>query len=292
MSSIYPSNSNTPAIGEYSELIISEEHSAGLLLDGGTLGNILLPNNQVRDEFQLGERLRVFIYLDSEDRVIATCQRPRVQVGQVANLEVIDINDTGAFLDWGLSKDLFLPYSEQKQPLKVGQYCVVYVSLDNTQRIVASTHLSHHIKDAISPDNHKYKAGSKARLLIAGRTDLGYKAVVDHKYWGIISNDIIREPLRIGQRYDGYIRRVREDLRLDLSIEPIGYKKVDGLSEQILARLNEGDGFLAIGDKSPAGLIEKHFSVSKRAYKMAIGKLYKDRIITIETDGIRLLKDN
>lgn len=278
----------TPELGQYAELTVLETHSAGLLMSGGKHGNILLPNNQVLDSFKVGDSIRVFVYLDSEDRVIATRQRPRAQVGQVANLQVVDVNATGAFLDWGLSKDLFLPYSEQKQPVTEGQHCLVYVRLDNTGRILATTHLSHHIEDTADPRDGEYKTGQKVDLMIVSRTDLGYKAVVDNKYWGLIHKDSIHQPLKAGQRRDGYIRRLREDERLDLSLEPIGHQKADDLSVRVLNELKQLGGFLDIGDKSPADIIEKRFGVSKRAYKMAIGKLYKERLIDIEAGGIRL----
>lgn len=276
----------TPEVGQYATLEVLEFHQAGLLLEGGDFGNILLPNKQVPDDVEVGDSLKVFIYLDSEDRIIATMQRPRATVGQVANLQVVDVNETGAFLDWGLAKDLFLPFSEQKQRLEPDQFCIVYVHLDNTGRIAATTRLNRFITD-FSAD---YTVGEKVKLLIASRTEMGYKAVINDQHWGLIHNESIRQAIRVGQRIEGYIRKVRDDEKLDLSLEPIGYKKVDNLTSKILTKLKDNNGFLAVGDKSPAELIEMHFGVSKRVYKMAIGKLYKERIITIESKGIRLLK--
>lgn len=279
----------TPVIGRYATLKITEFHPAGALLEGGNFGNILLPNRQVPEGIDVDDSLRVFIYRDSEDRIIATTQRPRVQLGQVANLEVIDVNETGAFLDWGLSKDLFLPFADQKNQAKVGQHVLIYVHLDNTERLAATTYLDRYLED-VGPD---YSLGQKVSLVVANRTDIGQKVVVDHSFWGLIHIDNIRQSLKIGQRLEGYIRQPRSDGRLDISLEQPGYKKVGGLSEQILERLKSSDdGFLAIGDKSPAPLIEAEFKVSKRAYKMAVGKLYKDRIITIEPGGIRLIKQD
>ena len=275
-----------PEIGRYATLPVVEHHPAGCYLDGGDLGDILLPNKQVPENTEIGDKLKVFIYLDSEDRIIATMQRPRVLIRQAANLQVVDVNDTGAFLDWGLAKDLFLPFSEQKQRLEIDQHCIVYVHMDNTGRLAATTRLNRFIKD----ESEGLKVGDKVKLLIAGRTQMGYKAIVNDEYWGLIHNESIRQAIRIGQRVEGYVRKVRDDKKLDLSLEPIGYKKVDPLKAKILKKLKESNGFLAVGDKSPADLIEMHFGVSKRVYKMAIGKLYKERIIAIESNGIRLLK--
>mgnify|MGYP000635349718 CR=1 FL=1 len=280
----------TPLVGKYANLEIGELLPMGALLIAGEMGNILLPNKQVPDKSQVGDVVKVFIYLDSEDRVIATCQRPRVTVGQVANLQVADVNEMGAFLDWGLVKDLFLPFAEQKTRLEVDQNCIVYVYMDNTDRIIATTRLNRFIKDEVAVIYDNYNPGDKVRVLIAARTELGYKAIVDNKYWGLIHNSDIRQAVRVGQKVDAYIRKQRDDKRLDLSLQPIGYQKVGGLSEQIMQKVEEGNGFLALSDKSPAELIEMHFGVSKRAFKMAIGKLYKDRKIVIESKGIRAIK--
>ncbi|WP_299973348.1 S1-like domain-containing RNA-binding protein [uncultured Pseudoteredinibacter sp.] len=276
----------TPKMGRYAHLNVVDFHPAGALLDGGKLGNILLPGRQVPKDIEINDSIRVFIYRDSEDRVIATTQRPKVQLHQVANLKVLDVNSTGAFLDWGLSKDLFLPYSNQSNKVVAGQHILIYVYLDNEDRLTATTLLDRHIKDFSSD----YKLGEKVRLTIANRSELGQKVIVDHQYWGLIHKDNIRQPLKIGQRVDGYIRQLRDDKRLDISLEQPGYKKVGGLSDQILERLQSAGGYIALADKSPADLIEAEFGVSKRVYKMAIGKLYKNRIITIESDGIRLIE--
>ncbi len=281
---------STPLVGKYATLEVGEILPMGALLIAGEFGNILLPNKQVPDNCKVGDIVKVFIYLDSEDRVIATCQRPRATVGQVANLEVADVNEMGAFLDWGLVKDLFLPFAEQKTRLEAGQHCIVYVYMDNTDRIIATTRLNRFIKDEVATIYDNYNPGDKVRILIAARTELGYKAIVDNKYWGLIHHSDIRQAIRVGQKVDAYIRKQRDDKRLDLSLQPIGYQKVGGLSEQIMQKVEDGNGFLALSDKSPAELIEMHFGVSKRAFKMAIGKLYKERKITIESKGIRAIK--
>ena len=280
---------DTPLVGKYANLEIGELLPMGALLIAGEMGNILLPNKQVPDKSEVGDVVKVFIYLDSEDRVIATCQRPRATVGQAANLRVADVNEMGAFLDWGLVKDLFLPFAEQKKRLEVDQECIVYLYMDNTDRIIATTRLNRFIKDEVAVIYDNYNPGDKVRILIAATTELGYKAIVDNKYWGLIHHSDVRQAIRVGQKVDAYVRKQRDDKRLDLSLQPIGYQKVGGLSEQIMQKVEEGNGFLALSDKSPAELIEMHFGVSKRAFKMAIGKLYKDRKIVIESKGIRAI---
>ena len=282
-------------LGRYNTLKVQELAPHGAYLDDEDGGQILLPTRQVPEGTEIGDDIKVFVYLDSEDRWIATCQRPRVQLHQVASLEVVDVNRTGAFLDWGLAKDLFVPFAEQKQRMEQGKSYLVYVLLDNTGRLIGSTRLNRYIHDEAksnwpgAPD--PYKVGDQARLLISHRTELGYKAVVDDEFWGVIHHDDIRKAIRPGQKLEGYIKRVRDDHRLDLALEPIGHAKISPLAGRILKKLQDGDGTLGLSDKSPADLIELHFGVSKRVFKMAIGQLFKERKIVIEADHIRLAND-
>ncbi len=278
--------------GRYHTLTVLEEQPHGLYLDDAEGGKILLPRKQIPDNTAIGDALKVFVYLDSDDRPIATTLRPKAQLHQVAWLNVVDVNKTGAFLDWGLAKDLFVPFSEQKQRLEPGKSCAVYVYLDNTGRIVASTKLNRFIKDEVASiwpgEPLPLKNGDAVKLLITQRTELGYKAVVNNEYWGILYNTDIRSAVRVGQKMDGYIKRVRDDKRLDLMLEPAGHEKAESLAKRILKKLEENRGYLPMGDHSPADLIELHFAVSKRTFKMAIGKLFKERQIIIEENGIRL----
>lgn len=282
-------------LGRYNTLKVQELAPHGAYLDDEDGGQILLPTRQVPEGTEIGDDIKVFVYLDSEDRWIATCQRPRVQLHQVASLEVVDVNRTGAFLDWGLAKDLFVPFAEQKQRMEQGKSYLVYVLLDNTGRLIGSTRLNRYIHDEAksnwpgAPD--PYKVGDQARILISHRTELGYKAVVDDEFWGVIHHDDIRKAIRPGQKLEGYIKRVRDDHRLDLALEPIGHAKISPLAGRILKKLQDGDGTLGLSDKSPADLIELHFGVSKRVFKMAIGQLFKERKIVIEADHIRLAND-
>jgi predicted RNA-binding protein (virulence factor B family) len=281
---------NTPEylvkIGEINELAIIEQQSMGLYLDDLQGGKILLPSRYVPNQFRLGENIKVFIYFDSEDRIIATTEKPKTQVGKITQLEVIATNSVGAFLDWGLSKDLLVPFSEQKQGLVVGDKCVVYTYLDkHSQRVVATTRLNRFIKD----NSEGLSVNDKIKLIVTERTSLGYKVAINTRYWGVIHTSDIHQSIRVGQTLDGFVKYIREDKKVDVSLQEAGYGRVETLTEKILIQLEKQNGFLAIGDKSPAELIEIHFGVSKRAYKMAIGKLYKDRKINIDHDGIHLI---
>jgi uncharacterized protein len=280
-------------LGLYNTLTVIDELPQGLYLDDNEDGRLLLPRRQVPDGTSIGDNLNVFVYLDSNDRPIATLQRPLVQLHQAAALQVKEVNRMGAFLDWGLTKDLFVPFGEMNQRMEEGKTYVVYVYLDNTNRLIASAKLNRFIKDEAKAnwpgDADPFVKGDKVDLLIAQRTDLGYKAVVNNEYWGLIHQSQIRTAIRVGQRIDGYVRGVREeDHRLDISLEPLGHIRMDPVAEKIMQKLENGDGTLSFNDKSPADLIELNFGVSKRVFKMAIGKLYKQREIVIEDNGIRL----
>jgi predicted RNA-binding protein (virulence factor B family) len=280
-------------IGLFHTLTVSDVQNQGLYLNDGEGGRILLPKRYVPDNTNVGDEIKVFVYLDSDDRPIATTQRPRVTLHQAANLQVVDVNTTGAFLDWGLPKDLFVPFAEQNQRMEPGNNYVVYVTLDNTGRLIGSNKLNRFIQDeakAIWPgEPAPFEQGDKVKMLIAQRTDIGYKAIVNDKYWGVLHESQIHTAIRVGQRFEGYVRRVREeDHRLDLSLEPLGHTRADPVAKKILAKLHESGGSLGLGDHSPADLIELHFGVSKRAFKMAMGKLFKQREIVIIPEGICL----
>ncbi|WP_320819563.1 S1 RNA-binding domain-containing protein [Thalassolituus sp.] len=280
-------------LGRYNTLTVIDELPQGIYLDDNEDGRLLLPRRQIPEGTKKGDSLNVFVYLDSDDRPIATLQRPRVQLHQAAALDVKEVNRTGAFLDWGLAKDLFVPFGEMNQRMEEGKTYVVYVYLDNTNRLIATAKLNRFIKDEAKATwpgaADPFEQGDKVNLLIAQRTDLGYKAVVNNEYWGLIHESQIRTAIRVGQRMDGYVRRVREeDHRLDISLEPLGHVRIDPVADKIMKKLKDGNGSLGLNDKSPADLIELHFGVSKRAFKMAIGKLYKERQIVIEDEGIRL----
>lgn len=280
-------------IGLFHTLTVSDVQNQGLYLNDGDGGRILLPKRYVPDGTNVGDKIKVFVYLDSDDRPIATTQRPRVTLHQAAHLQAIDVNTTGAFMDWGLPKDLFVPFAEQNQRMEPGKSYVVYVTLDNTGRLIGSNKLNRFIKDEAKAnwpgEPAPFEQGHKVKLLVAQRTDIGYKAIVNDEFWGVLHESQIHTAIRVGQRFEGYVRRVREeDHRLDLSLEPLGHTRADPVAKKILAKLQDSGGSLGIGDHSPADLIELHFGVSKRAFKMAMGKLFKQRQIVIIPEGICL----
>lgn len=273
-------------LGHYNDMTLLKKEHMGWFLDGGLFGKVLLPNRYAPEDCKAGDSLRVFLYLDSEDRAIATTQRPLATVEQVAYLQVKSINKVGAFLNWGLAKDLLVPFSEQKRPMKEGQFYIVYLYLDKSNRIVASERLNRFLKDQAQ----QYEFNDKVKIIPHSPTDLGYKAVVDDKYWGLIHASDISQPLKIGKKLEGYIKQPRADGKLDISLKPLGYQKTGQLSDVIFEKLGQAGGSIPLGDKSPAEDIEAYFGVSKRVFKMAIGKLYKEKKILIEKDSIQLAK--
>ena len=233
----------------------------------------------------MGERLDVFVYHDSEDRLIATTLKPRIEVGGFACLKVVAVNHVGLFLDWGLPKDLFLPHSEEKRPLQVGDHCVVHAYLDpRTRRVTATARLDRYLDNTPA----RYRRGQAVELLVVERTDLGFKVIVDGRHWGLLHKNELIKPLRSGQRTTGYIRELREDGKINLSLQPQGREAADSLSEQILARLRESGGRLALSDKSSPEDIVRQFGVSKGSFKKAIGGLYKQGLIAILDEHIEL----
>lgn len=272
-------------IGRFNSLQVVKHTDFGLYLDGGADGEILLPRRYVpKDQpSEVGDWLNVFIYLDSDDRPIATTLKPKAQVGQFASLKVVQINRIGLFLDWGLPKDLLLPHSEEKRPLQVGDYCVVYLYLDErTRRIVATARLDRYLDKTPT----RYQPGQAVDLLVVEPTPLGFKAIIDGQHWGLIHKNEVFKFLRGGMREQGYIKEVRDDGKISLTLQPVGQAARDELAERILARLDEEGGVLPLGDKSPPELIARLFGVSKGSFKKAIGGLYKQGLIAIYDERI------
>jgi uncharacterized protein len=274
-------------IGRFSELKVLEVGHYGVILDGGQWGRLTLSLQQCPAAPAPGDKIEVFIYLDAEGDAVPTTLRPSAELGQVAWLEVVDVNSLGAFVDWGLPKDLFIPFAEQQYPLKKGGHTLVRVYLDNQGRLAGSTRIDHWVKEGSS----SLKQGEKVSLTIADRTELGYKAVINHECWGLLyANELYRQ-IRKGQVLDGYVKQIREDGKIDLSVNQPGFSKdkMDSVSMAILNALEENGGFLALTDKSPPPAIYAAFGVSKKVFKQAIGALYKQRRISIEDTGIHLL---
>jgi predicted RNA-binding protein (virulence factor B family) len=237
--------------------------------------------------FNIGDSLEVFIYYDSEDRILATTEKPHAMVGDFAYLKVIAVNSFGAFLDWGLPKDLLVPFSEQKPRMKEGRSYVVKIYLDDRRhRIVASAK----IDKFIGKKPGRFREGQAVDLLVVCRTDLGYKAIINGSHWGLLYTNEVFESIQPGQSVKGYIKRVRDKDKIDLTLQKPGYRKVDPVSHKILITLNSRGGFIPVTDKSPPEQIYELFGVSKKTYKKAVGALYKKRLIKIVNNGIKLNK--
>lgn len=274
-------------IGKLNHLEVLKELDFGIYLDGGDLGEILMPKRYVPEGTMLGDYLEAFIYLDSEDRLLATTEKPLAQVEEFALLEVVSVTSVGAFLNWGLPKDLFVPFCEQRQPMEEGKKYLVYLYLDvNSKRIAASSKIEQFL-DNIPVD---YDENEDVDLIIVNETDLGYNAIIDNSHLGILYKNEVFQPLKPGDKVQGYIKKIRTDGKIDLRLEKIGYEKISGFTDKIIFELEHKGGFLPLNDKSTPEEIYKAFKISKKNFKVAIGALYKKRLITIADDGIRLVK--
>jgi len=274
-------------LGKLNSLTVIKKLDFGIYLDGGD-EEILLPNRYVPEACAIGDEIEVFVYLDSDDLVIATTETPKAMVGECAFLKVVAVNKVGAFLDWGLPKDLLVPFSEQQKPMQVGREYVVYLYVDSaSDRIAATTRLDKFLGDT-SP---YYKEKQAVELLICGRTDMGYKAVVDGATIGLIFNSDVFKAIQYGQKLTGFIKRVRADKKLDLCLQLVDRETLDALSKQILAFIKAEGGSTTLTDKSLPADISQQFGVSKSSYKKALGKLYQKRLITIEKTRIVLVQE-
>jgi len=274
-------------IGKINTLSVVRETENGVYLDGIEHGEILMPQKFVTDEVKTAGEATVFIYADSEDRLVATKEKPIAKVGEFALLKVVANSKFGSFLDWGLPKDLLVPFREQKAKMVEGNEYLVYIFLDlKTNRIAASAKLDKFL-DNTPPE---YGVGDEVDLLIVEETDLGFKAIVNEEHWGMLYKNQTYRQLHSGQKISGYVNKVREDEKIDLLLEKPGYEKVDAISEKILNELKENRGFMAVSDKSSPEMIKAMFGISKKNFKKAIGGLYRKRLITFESDGIRLTK--
>ena len=274
-------------IGKINALEVLRETENGLYLDGEELGEILMPHKFITQEIRESNKATVFIYTDSEDRLVATTETPLAKVGEFAYLKVLATTPFGAFLDWGLPKDLLVPFSEQKAKMKEGGEYLVFVYLDTkTNRIVASAKLDKFL-DKMQPNCEQ---GENVELIIAGETDMGYKAIVNRKYWGLLYKNQLFQNLSTGQKTDGYVHKIREDGKIDLLLEKPGYDKVDSIAEMILNELKKNNGFIAVSDKTSPEIIKNMFGISKNNFKKAIGALYKRKLIFFASDGIKFIQ--
>lgn len=277
----------TAKIGAMNRLRVASKVDFGVYLDGKDLGEILLPRRYVPEGCEVDAFLEVFIYLDSEDRLVATTERPYAMAGELAFLKVVEVSRFGAFLDWGLPKDLLLPFGEQREGLNKDQWCIVYVYFDKvSERLVASTK----VHKFINPKSIRYKPGKQVDLIVGNPFELGYTVIIEKAFVGVIYRNEIFQPVREGQHLKGFIKEIRTDGKIDVELQKSGTYGREALSEQILAQLIAHGGFLPVTDKSPPDEIYAQFNASKKAYKRAVGGLYKKRLIALEENGIRLLR--
>lgn len=275
-------------IGKLNTLTIVKDLDFGVYLDGGDGLEILLPARYVPKNVKPGDEIEVFIYHDNEGRLIATTAKPLAQVGEFQFMEVKSVNNTGAFLEWGLMKDLLVPFKEQKMPMREGKWYLVYVHIDHvTGRIVASARIDKYL-DNVVPD---YTVNQEVDLLVADETEIGYKVIINNLHWGLVYHNEVFRRLEKGEHLKGYIKEVREDEKIDVSLTPLGYQKVEGIAGTVLEALKLQGGYIPVHDKSEPELIYSLFRCSKKAFKQAIGSLYKKQLISLEPEGIRLIEN-
>jgi predicted RNA-binding protein (virulence factor B family) len=258
----------------------------GIYLDGGDEGDILMPQKYVPEGVKVGDTITCFVYLDQDERLVATTEKPLAKVGDFAWLKCTWVNEFGAFLDWGVMKDVLCPFSEQKKKMEIGDSYLVYLHIDSeSYRIVATAKVEHFLDNGMPP----YHRGQEVQLLVWQKTPLGFKVIVGNRFQGLIYDDQIFQAVHSGDRLTGYILQVREDGKIDVSLQPTGRKQTKDFAETLLEWLKDHGGHCPLGDKSDAEDIRRQFQVSKKVYKRAIGDLYKRRLIVIADDGISLV---
>ncbi len=272
-------------IGDYNTLKVVKEVDFGVYLDGGESGEILMPLKYVPEGTKPDDEIEVFVYSDSEDRLIATAETPFAKVNEFACLKVKAVNKFGAFLDWGILKDLLVPFREQKTDMEEGKFYVVFIYLDEkTNRLAASAKISKFLSSEIPP----YNINDEVKILIESKTDIGYKAIADNKYRGLLYENEVFKDIKKGDILTAYIKKIRLDGKIDLALQKPGYEQIDAVSANILQILKDNNGFIAANDKSSPEMIKSLFKISKKSFKKAVGYLYKQRLITFYEDGIKL----
>jgi len=279
------------ALGRFNELTVLKTSPQGALLDGGTLGELLLPLKEMPAGTAPGAVLKVFLYLDSEDRVVATTAKPAAQVREVAYLKIVAVGDAGAFLGWGLPKDLLLPWSEVKREQKhlvvEGRKLMVCLFLAEDGRIAASARLDEFLSD----EAEGLKEGEKVQIIVAERTDLGLRVVVNHRFYGLVHANEVFGNVPRGHKQDGYVKALRPDRKLNIALTAPGYAKVGATAEAMLKVLARHGGTLAVSDKTPPEEIYTLFGISKKVFKQTLGALYRERRITLDESGVHLVKN-
>ena len=274
-------------IGKYNELTILRETSVGLYLGDESGEDVLLPNKYCPEKYELDDKISVFVYLDYAERKIATNITPKVLLNEFSLLRVTAIETVGAFMDWGLEKDLMVPFKEQRQRMSIDRWYIVYLDLDtDTDRLFASNRIEKHLQN----ENLNVEVGDEVDILIYHKTDLGFTVIVNHAHKGLVYNNEVFKELNIGDKLKGFVKNIREENKIDISLQPIGYVNYNDTNTQLVYQaLVDADGILKITDKSSPEEIHAQFGISKKAFKKALGALYKDRKIEIKPEGIRLV---
>jgi len=275
-------------VGKYAELEILRDTEPGLFLGDEDGNEVLLPNKYCPKEFELGDPIEVFVYRDFAERKVATNIIPKIHLKEFALLECVDVTEHGAFMNWGMEKHLMVPFSEQRQNMEIGRWYVVYMDIDeDTDRLFGSNKLGRYL----SNDKLGVAEGDGVLLLVYKETELGYSVIVNNRHNGLIYKNEIFKPLRIGDELEGFVKKIREENKIDVSLQPIGYRNANDVNCELLYEaLSNNQGFIPLTDKSPPAAIYDRFGISKKAFKKAVGGLYKERKLTIESDGIRLIK--
>ena len=273
--------------GKEIELKIAKRSTFGLFIIDESGEEVLLPNKYCSEEMKPGDPIRVFVHKDSEGRKVATTQTPKILLHEFSLLKVSAVTGVGAFMEWGLEKELMVPFTEQKQKMEAGRWYIVYMDLDEkTDRLYASNRVERFLQN----DQISVKEGEEVILVVQQKTDMGYSVIINHKHKGLIYDNQIFREIRIGDKLRGYVQKIREDQKIDISLQPIGFRNFnDSNSQLIYSKLEENGGFLAITDKSSPEDIYSQFGISKKAFKKSLGALYKQRMIEIRPDGIKLL---
>ena len=273
-------------LGKYNTLKIARETSIGLYLEDQEGNDVLLPKKWAPNESAIGDEIEVFIYKDAEERPIATTIKPLITLHQFAYLRAKHVSTVGAFMDWGLEKDLFVPFIEQDKRMVEGNKYLVYLYKDEmTDRLTASSKIHAYVEK----DDIKLSPGQEVDIIVAKRTDLGYNVIINHTYLGLLYENEVFKRLRIGETHKAYVKQIRSDNKIDLSLEKVGYDKVEPNVHTVLTLLRKNNGFLNLHDKSDPDEISKRLGMSKKTFKKAVGSLYKQQIIRIAEDGIHLL---
>lgn len=305
---------NTIKIGDYNTLTMTRlaerpnphafggKETFGIFLDGGAEGEILMPAKYVPEGVREGDKVTCFIYLDQDERLIATTEQPLAKVGDFAYLKCTWVNEYGAFLDWGLMKNVFCPFHEQKRHMEIGEHYIVYIYVDEeSYRIAASAKVDKFMTPASTEDfpsvsqpnkdgnSRGVESGRALPILVWQKTDLGFKVIVDNKYSGLVYKDQIFQPLHTGDRLNGYLLNLRPDGKLDISLQLTGRRQTMDFSKTLLQWLRDHDGYCPLNDNSTPEDIKQMFQVSKKVFKRAVGDLYKKRLVTLSDNGLTLV---